>query len=59
VNLSFSPVSFRREHLNAWIVASRFTQFLGYFSGRLTDPAAGDVLLEKCPGWAEDHFAKW
>jgi hypothetical protein len=59
VALSFSPVSFRREHLNALLVASRFTQFLGFFSGRLSDPDTGDIRLEKCPGWAEDHFAKW
>lgn len=59
VELTFTPVSFRKEHLNFRVVASRFTQFMGLFSGRLKDPAVGDVLLEKCPGWAEDHFARW
>ncbi|MEW6079957.1 MAG: DUF2804 domain-containing protein [Thermodesulfobacteriota bacterium] len=59
VSLSFAPASFRQEHLNAWLVASRFTQFLGFFSGRLTDPETGDIRLEKCPGWAEDHYARW
>ena len=59
VDLSFLPVSARREHLNALVVASRFTQFLGFFSGRLEDVATGEVLLENCSGWAEDHFAKW
>lgn len=59
VDLLFEPVSARREHLNAWVVASRFTQFLGYFTGRLGDAMTGDVVLENCSGWAEDHFAKW
>lgn len=59
VDLFFVPVSARREHLNAWMVASRFTQFLGYFNGRLGDATIGEVELEDCSGWAEDHFAKW
>jgi len=59
VELIFHPRAFRREHLNAWIVVSRFTQFSGVFSGRLTDPETGDILLEDCSGWAEDHFARW
>lgn len=58
VDLSFSPVSARREHLNAGLVASRFTQYLGFFSGRLIEPG-GEVPLTDCSGWAEDHFAKW
>ncbi len=59
VDLRFKPVSSRREHLNAWIVTSKFTQFLGLFSGRLAHPQSGDLLLDNCPGWAEDHYAKW
>ncbi|MFZ5564929.1 MAG: DUF2804 domain-containing protein [Thermodesulfobacteriota bacterium] len=59
VNLSFQPFSSRSEHLNALIVASRFIQFIGAFSGYVKDDRLGRIELAGCPGWTEEHYAKW
>lgn len=59
VRLEFTPVADRGENLNALLVVSRFTQFLGFFSGILTDEAGNQIRLDDCPGWTEEHFARW
>jgi len=45
--------------VNALLVASRFTQLVGTFEGRLTPDTGGPILITDCPGFAEDHFARW
>ncbi|ABW66859.1 DUF2804 domain-containing protein [Desulfosudis oleivorans] len=59
VDLTFSSVAARSEHLNVLAVASRFTQFIGTFSGHVTDDRQGRIELSGCPGWTEEHYAKW
>ncbi len=59
VDLVFTPADARRENLNALVVVSRFTQYVGTFSGVLKDEQANEVRLESCPGWTEEHFARW
>jgi hypothetical protein len=59
VNLEFLPLSFRSEYLNAVVVASRFIQFIGVFSGYVQDDRQGRIELSGCPGWTEEHYAKW
>lgn len=59
VNLEFLPLSSRSEYLNAVIVASRFIQFIGSFSGYVEDERQGRIKLSGCPGWTEEHYAKW
>jgi len=59
INLTFSAEHHRSENLNAWLVASKFTQLMGRFSGHLQTDTGEVISLDNCPGWAEDHFARW
>ncbi len=59
VDLEFSPETMRAEKINAFIVASRFSQFVGTFEGRLRTASGEEIELKGCPGYAEDHFARW
>lgn len=57
--LHFKPMGAKREHQNRLIMASRFTQCFGDFSGHIVD-VHGDVIdLSGLSGWCEDHYAKW
>jgi hypothetical protein len=58
VNLRFTPMGQRKEKVNAFFVASNFTQHFGVFEGLIR---VGDELIpvENCWGFAEDHFARW
>lgn len=59
VDLEFQPLGCRREKINVGILASNFRQFFGYYSGIIRTPEGEQVQLEKVPGFAEDHYAKW
>ncbi len=59
VDLVFSPDASRAENINALFVASRFTQLFGVFEGTLTTDSGEKIRIEACPGFAEDHFARW
>ncbi len=59
VELSFYPERERGEKIHAGIVASRFTQLMGTLEGELRTDAGEKVTIAGCPGWAEDHYAKW
>jgi len=59
VDLEFSPETKRSEKINAIFVASRFSQFVGKFDGRLRTASGNEIDLKGCPGYAEDHFARW
>lgn len=59
VDLVFSPETHRREKINILILASKFTQFMGTFEGRLITDDEEVIHISACPGWAEDHYAKW
>jgi len=59
VLLSFEADCHRSENINAWLVASRFTQLMGRFSGHFQTENGEVVYINNCPGWAEDHFARW
>jgi hypothetical protein len=45
--------------VNACFIKSRFTQLMGTFEGRLKTDQGSIVEISACPGWAEDHYAKW
>ncbi|MEZ4550590.1 MAG: DUF2804 family protein [Desulfobacterales bacterium] len=49
----------RAENINAGLIATRFTQLMGNLSGTLTTDTGEKIILKDCPGWAEDHYAKW
>lgn len=59
VDLTFYPEAQRGESVNACLIKSKFTQFMGFFEGQLKTEAGETIMLKACPGWAEDHFAKW
>lgn len=59
VHLDFFPENHRKEKIQAGFLASRFTQVLGVFSGYLVAENGEKIRVENCPGWTEDHYAKW
>ncbi len=59
VNLDFYPKNHRGEKINAGFVASRFTQMMGVFRGWVVCETGEKIQLDDCPGWTEDHYAKW
>lgn len=59
IDLVFWPEARRNENINGLFVVSRFTQLMGTFEGRLITDEGEVVDISACPGWAEDHYAKW
>jgi hypothetical protein len=60
VDLAFSPVGQISDHRNLIILASRFNQCYGTFTGKVIHPDTGDTLVVNgLKGWCEDHYAKW
>jgi hypothetical protein len=59
VNLMFESENHRSENVNALVIATRFTQMMGVFTGTLKTDDNSVIKINKCPGWAEDHYAKW
>ncbi|MGY5451423.1 DUF2804 domain-containing protein [Agarivorans sp. MS3-6] len=59
VNLHFTPLNGRQERLNLWLLKSNFRQYIGHFSGVLTDQSGKQHHLDKVLGLSEDHFARW
>ncbi|ETR70437.1 MAG: hypothetical protein OMM_03236 [Candidatus Magnetoglobus multicellularis str. Araruama] len=59
IELTFTPEKHRSENINAWLLASKFTQLMGQFSGQLKTDTGETIYIDNCPGWAEDHFARW
>ncbi|MFC1857391.1 DUF2804 domain-containing protein [Thermodesulfobacteriota bacterium] len=59
VDLVFYPENLRGEKINVLFIASRFTQLIGAFEGQVVSETGERVTLRGCPGWTEDHYAKW
>lgn len=59
VKLEFQPLGHRVEKINAWLLASNFRQFFGYYSGEVRTALGEVIRLDQVPGLAEDHYAKW
>ena len=59
VNLVFTPETERGESVNAVLIKSKFTQFMGTFDGTLKAEDGEVIEIKGLPGWAEDHYAKW
>jgi hypothetical protein len=59
VDLTFNADLHREENINAAVVATRFTQLMGVFKGTLKTDDGEVIKISNCPGWAEDHYAKW
>ncbi len=59
VDLKFYPETHKSERLNAIAIQSRFIQLLGVFEGSVVTDDGESIALHRCPGWVEDHYAKW
>jgi len=59
IDLTFKAQNHREEKVNVGLIASNFTQLIGLFNGSLRTDDGDSITLENCPGWAEDHYAKW
>ena len=59
VDLAFIPERSRGEKINAGFIASRFTQLVGVFDGSLKTDTGETIQVKGCPGFTEDHYAKW
>jgi hypothetical protein len=58
VDLTFEPMGVRREHLSLGLLASKFTQAFGYYSGTLT-VNSHSYRIDRVFGVAEKHYSKW
>tara|TARA_Y100001956_G_scaffold82286_1_gene102589 strand:+ start:1326 stop:2423 length:1098 start_codon:yes stop_codon:yes gene_type:complete len=59
IDLQFQPKNKRSEKLNLWLLKSNFRQFIGHFSGTVTDNTGQVHTLNNVLGLTEDHFARW
>ena len=59
VKLTFHPENYRKENIYAIWVISKFMQLMGTFNGELKTDDNELITVKDCPGWAEDHFARW
>ncbi len=59
VDLMFKPEASRGENVNAFLIKSKFTQLFGTFEGKLITKHGEVIAIDACPGFAEDHFARW
>ncbi|NVD08690.1 DUF2804 domain-containing protein [Vibrio sp. JPW-9-11-11] len=59
IDLTFVPLNLRSEKLNLGVLKSNFRQFIGHFSGEITDSDGITHHLDHVVGLTEDHFAKW
>ncbi|MCQ8896107.1 DUF2804 domain-containing protein [Limnobacter humi] len=60
VDLYFKPTGQIDDHRNLGLLASRFNQCHGEFSGTLSVPGLGQTFhAQSFTGWCEDHYAKW
>jgi hypothetical protein len=54
VDLTFRPEGFRAQTIDLKLIASRYLQPFGTFSGQVDG-----VAIEGVPGVTEDHAARW
>jgi hypothetical protein len=58
VDLTFEPLGARREHVSLGILASKFTQAFGYYSGTIS-VNGHSYRVNRAFGVAEKHYSKW
>ncbi len=59
IDLAFTPESHRGENVNLSVVVSTFSQLMGTFDGKLRSDSGELFSISGCPGFVEDHYAKW
>jgi hypothetical protein len=58
LDLEFEPLGARREHVSLGILASKFTQAFGYYSGTIRVNGES-YRVNRIFGVAEKHYSKW
>lgn len=58
LDLVFKPIGRRVQDINYQVVASRFQQPFGIFTGQAKLPS-GEIIEINFPGVVEEHFARW
>lgn len=59
VDLTFQPIDKRKAKDDFGIIASRFIQPFGNYSGFITDDEGNKIVLKDVGGVVEEHFALW
>lgn len=59
LELTFQPQGRREEKVDAFLMASNFKQVFGHFSGWMIDSTGEKIVIDRIPGFMEDHYAKW
>lgn len=59
IDLIFQALGKRHENVDLKLLATKFCQFFGDFSGTIRTSDGACHRLESCPGFFEDHFAVW
>lgn len=60
VDLQFMPTGGIGDHRNLFVLASRFNQCFGEFTGRVRLFSQNiEYSMDGLTGWCEDHYAKW
>ncbi len=58
INLTFHPEGMRSSYLNIGLIASRFQQPFGRFTGEIRE-GRSIYVFENVSGFTEEHFSKW
>ncbi|GAA5175276.1 DUF2804 domain-containing protein [Niveibacterium umoris] len=58
-DLRFAPEGLHRGNKNLGLVASRFVQAIGCFSGRIGAPGTATLEIRELLGVTEDHASRW
>lgn len=59
IDLEFQPEITRSDKTNALLLATRFSQISGHFSGTVHTDKNESVTIRKTPGYVEDHYVLW
>ena len=59
LGLTFQPEGYRAQNIDFKLVASRYVQPFGVFSGHVTTLTGERVEVDALPGVTEDHSARW
>jgi hypothetical protein len=59
LELVFQPEGYRAQNIDLKLVASRYVQPFGVFSGHVTTAAGERLTLDSLAGVTEDHSARW
>lgn len=59
VRLSFTPIYSRTQQTQLVLVRMKLAQVFGHYSGQITSETGEVLTIDRLPGIAENHFARW